>query len=117
MVDYENVDNYQAGIHDYFKYLKFGFGRATDLASTHIRRGRLTRNEGLAIVNVRDGMYPSSYLKKPLEEILNNIGMSIPEFNDICDHFTNKEIFETDSKGVLVKEDNGRPVKRTIHHV
>ena len=117
MVDYENVDNYQAGIHDYFKYLKFGFGRATDLASTHIRRGRLTRNEGLAIVNVRDGMYPSSYLKKPLEEILNNIGMSIPEFNDICDHFTNKEIFETDSKGVLVKEDNGRPVKRTNHHV
>lgn len=25
--DYENLDNYQAGIHEYFKYLKFGFGQ------------------------------------------------------------------------------------------
>jgi len=113
MVDYENVDNYQAGIHDYFKYLKFGFGRATDLASTHIRRGRLTRNEGLAIVKSRDGMYPSSYLKKPLSEILSHIGMEISEFNEICDQFTNREIFETNSKGVLVKDSSGRPLKRT----
>jgi N-acetyl sugar amidotransferase len=117
MVDYENVDNYQAGIHDYFKYLKFGFGRATDLASTHIRRGRLTRNEGLAIVQTRDGMYPSSYLRKPLSEILSHIGMNVLEFNEICDQFTNKEIFETDSKGNLIKEANGRPRKRTTPNV
>jgi hypothetical protein len=32
MVNYENLDNHQTGIHDYFKFLKFGFGRATDLA-------------------------------------------------------------------------------------
>lgn len=113
MVDYENVDNYQAGIHDYFKYLKFGFGRATDLASTHIRRGRLTRNEGLAIVDLRDGMYPSSYLKKPLLEILNQIEMGISEFNEICDQFTNREIFETNREGALVKDRTGRPVKRS----
>ena len=25
MVNYENLDNYQTGIHDYFKFLKFGF--------------------------------------------------------------------------------------------
>ncbi len=117
MVDYENVDNYQAGIHDYFKYLKFGFGRATDLVSTHIRRGRLTRNEGLAIVQSRDGMYPSSYLKKPLTEILGHIGMDVSEFDAICDQFTNREIFETDSKGTLIKEISGRPRKRTISNV
>ena len=58
-------------------------------------------------------MYPSSYLKKPLSEILSHIGMEVSEFNDICDQFTNKEIFETDSKGTLIKEDNGRPRKRT----
>jgi len=116
MVDYENVDNYQAGIHDYFKYLKFGFGRATDLASTHIRRGRLTRNEGLAIVTARDGMYPSSYLKKPLSEILSNIGMSIPEFNEICDQFTNREIFATSSNGSVIKDKTGRPLKKSIEN-
>ena len=31
-VNYENLDNYQTGIHDYFMYLKYGFGRATDMA-------------------------------------------------------------------------------------
>ena len=38
LVNYENLDNYQTGIHDYFKYLKFGFGRTTDHACLHIRR-------------------------------------------------------------------------------
>ena len=28
MVNYENLDNHHTGIHDYFKFLKFGFGRA-----------------------------------------------------------------------------------------
>ena len=55
MVDYENLDNHQHGIHDYFKFLKFGFGRATDIASLHIRRGRLSRAEALEIVKSRDG--------------------------------------------------------------
>ncbi len=50
MVNYENLDNHQTGIHDYFKFLKFGFGRATDLACLHIRRGRLTRADGLEAV-------------------------------------------------------------------
>ena len=50
IVDYENLDNYQTGIHDYFKYLKYGFGRATDLACNHIRRGRLSRADGLRLV-------------------------------------------------------------------
>jgi N-acetyl sugar amidotransferase len=38
LTNYENLDNYQTGIHDYFKYLKFGFGRATDIANNHLRR-------------------------------------------------------------------------------
>ena len=30
IANYENLDNYVHGIHDYQKYLKFGFSRATD---------------------------------------------------------------------------------------
>ena len=37
IVNYENLDNHQTGIHDYFKFLKFGFGRATDIACLHVR--------------------------------------------------------------------------------
>jgi len=60
MVSYENLDNHQTGIHDYFKFLKFGFGRATDLACMHIRRGRLTRQDGLEAVKRLDGAFPWS---------------------------------------------------------
>ena len=31
---YKDLDNYQTGIHDYFKYLKYGFGRATDILNS-----------------------------------------------------------------------------------
>lgn len=111
MVDYENLDNYQAGIHDYFKYLKFGFGRASDLASMHIRRGRLEREDAVIIVKERDGMYPFEYLDKSLENILDDIGMDIEEFDKICDRFTNKSIFETNEQGEILKDENKRPLK------
>ena len=80
MVDYENLDNYQTGIHDYFKYLKFGFGRASDLASMHIRRGRLTREDD-EITYIHDGKYPFEYLGKTLEEILEPIEITLEEFD------------------------------------
>ncbi|GAB4284141.1 MAG: pseudaminic acid biosynthesis protein PseA [Oscillatoriaceae cyanobacterium] len=58
LVNYENLDNYQTGIHDYFKFLKYGFGRATDLACLHIRRGRLSRQDAIKLVRMHDGKFP-----------------------------------------------------------
>lgn len=111
MVSYENLDNYQTGIHDYFKFLKFGFGRATDLACTHIRRGRLTRKDGLDIVRKLDGIFPWEYLGKSLREILEPLDINIEEFIKICDEFTNKKIFKKDQSGALVKDNNGNLTK------
>lgn len=112
IVDYENLDNYQTGIHDYFKYLKFGYGRATDIASLHIRRNRMSREMALELVKKYDGNFPWTYLDKPLEKILENIGMDIDEFVDICDKYTNKDIFMTDNKGKLIKDKNGNLKKK-----
>src|SRR4029077_3303744 len=92
--DYENLDNYQTGIHDYFKYLKFGFGRCTDLVNNHIKRGRITRDEGKEMVLLYDGKYPTTYLGKPIGEILERIDMTIDEFLVVCNKFANKELFE-----------------------
>ena len=92
--NYENLDNYQTGIHDYFKYIKFGFGRATDILCNHIRRGMISREEAFKITKERDGMFPSFYLGLPLKDILTNIDMSIIEFLEICDQFTNWDLFE-----------------------
>lgn len=111
LASYENLDNYQTGIHDYFKYLKFGFGRATDIANNHIRRGRLTRSDALEMVKRHDGRYPSTCLGRPLVEILREIDMSENEFNAICDRFTNKRLFKRDAMGAILRDHNGTPIK------
>ncbi len=110
-VNYENLDNVQTGIHDYFKFLKFGFGRATDLVCMHIRRGHMTREEGLKLVKERDGKFPWIYLGYPIEEVLEEIGMTLEEFIAICDSFTNKKIFVCDAKGNVVKDEKGNLTK------
>ena len=108
IVNYENLDNHQTGIHDYFKFLKFGFGRATDIASSHIRRGRISREEGLEIVKRHDGKFPWTCLGKDLASILNPLEMSVDEFVEICDEFTNRNIFQTTgSNDELVKDRHG----------
>ena len=111
MVNYENLDNHQTGIHDYFKYLKFGFGRATDLACMHIRRGRISREQGMKIVNKHDGKFPWSYLGKPLVDILAPLKMNLDDFVAICDKFTNRKIFKTDARGNLMKDRDGNLIK------
>jgi N-acetyl sugar amidotransferase len=104
MVNYENLDNYQTGIHDYFKFLKYGFGRATDLACMHIRRGRLSREDGIKIAKMLDGNFPWEYLGCPIEKILKEIDMTLDKFIKICDRFTNKKLFVCDARGNLVKD-------------
>lgn len=111
IVDYENVDNYQTGIHDYFKYLKFGFGRATDIASLHIRRGRMTRDQALTLVKKHDGKYPSTYLGKTLEEILFEISMSLSDFEEVCERFMNTNLFQKNQDGSVIRNELGTPIK------
>jgi N-acetyl sugar amidotransferase len=117
MVDYENIDNYQVGIHDYFKFLKFGFGRATDIASLHVRRGRLTRDQALDIIKRRDGRFPWTYLGKPLAEILEPLDVTVEEFMDICDRFTNDSLFLTKKDGSLVRDAQGNLTKHSYDNV
>jgi N-acetyl sugar amidotransferase len=117
MVNYENLDNYQVAIHEYFKFLKFGFGRATDHACLHIRRGRLTREMGLAIVKRLDGKFPIEYLGKGLTDTLKPLGMTVDEFVKICDKFTNKKIFLRDVNGSLIKDQDGNLTKVNYDNV
>ena len=109
--NYENLDNYQTGIHDYFKFLKYGFGRATDIAGLHIRRGRISRENGLDLVIKHDGKFPWTYLGRSLEDILEEIDMTMDGFVKVCDRFTNKKIFKTDARGKLIKDRYGNLTK------
>ena len=107
IVSYENLDNLQMRIHDYFKFLKYGFDRSTDWACWHIRRGRLTRTEGLELVRKHGGKFPWTYLGVPLEEVLHEIDLSLDEFKKICSQFTNRKLFNSDSDGNLILDKMG----------
>ena len=107
MVDYENLDNHQTGIHDYFKFLKFGFARATDIACLHVRRDRISRTDALGIVRKLDGKFPWSYLGKSLADILDPLELTVQDFQRICDQFTNKRIFKRDGSGALIRDRHG----------
>ena len=111
LVTYENLDNAQTGIHDYFKFLKYGFGRATDLACMQVRRERISRADAVTLVKMHDGKFPWTYLDVTIEEVLTPIGMSLDEFQAVCDRFTNKRLFQCDRHGVPVRDRNGDLVK------
>jgi hypothetical protein len=93
--NYENLDCAFTAIHDYLKFVKFGFGRATDHACIDVRNGRLTRDEAVELVTKYDGKYPSI----ALSEFLQYMQFSRSDFDAIVDSFTNRHIFEMDSSG------------------
>ena len=111
VVDYENLDNCHTGIHDYFKFLKYAFGRGTDIACLHIRRGRWSRSEGLALVKEHDGRFPWSYLGTSLEDMVAEMDMTVEQFIKVCDRFTNKKLFRCDDQGKLLKDERGNLTK------
>lgn len=117
LVNYENLDNVQTGIHDYFKFLKYAFGRATDLACMHVRRGRLSRTDALNLVKKHDGKFPWTYLGTPIADVLKTLELSIDEFIRLCDRFTNKKLFMCDSRGNLVKDKDGNLTKINYDNV
>jgi N-acetyl sugar amidotransferase len=51
-------DIHANGLHDYLKFLKFGYGRATDDAANEIRHGRMSREQGIDMVMQFDDVRP-----------------------------------------------------------
>ncbi|OGF14616.1 flagellin modification protein, PseA [Candidatus Falkowbacteria bacterium RIFCSPLOWO2_02_FULL_45_15] len=98
--NFENLDCYSMSIHDYLKWVKYGFGRATDHACSDIRNGVITREEGVRLVRKYDGKIPSIALQKFLEYT----GMDKKEFLSIVDKFANPIIFERNKDGSLKRD-------------
>lgn len=94
---YNDVDcfNY-SDLHDYIKFLKWGYGKATDHASREIRLKRLTREEGVSLVKKYQNMQPS---KKIIKLFLDWLGMSEKEFFGHIDSMRNREIWQKDKTG------------------
>lgn len=63
---YKSVECIMAGVHDYMKFVKRGFGRATDHATQDVRTGLMTREDGFELIKKIDPEEPGA-LKKYLE--------------------------------------------------
>ena len=100
--NYENLDEKMHGLHDYLKYVKYGFGRATDHACIDIRNNRLTREEGLKLVKQFDGKYPHF----GVNEFVKYSEMSKKEIDDILNSFTNSMLFQQDENGYFLRDEN-----------
>jgi N-acetyl sugar amidotransferase len=73
---FENLDNAQTGLHDYFMYLKYGFGRARAQLSVDIRNGAISREEALKVAKAREHIFPEQYADVWCVDMLNAIGMT-----------------------------------------
>ncbi len=77
--NYEKIECYMQGVRDYIKYLKRGYTRPSHLASLDIRNDRMSREDGMAMVNEFEGRRPPS-----LDLFLNFVGINEDEFMDIA---------------------------------
>ena len=105
---YENLDNYVTVLRDFLRLVKFGYTRGTDIACNHIRRGRLTREEGLKLEATTFG-FPWTSLGKPIAEVLGYFGITLERFQAECKRWMNAEIFSgfDDNFNPIFRKANG----------
>jgi len=89
------LDENFININMYIRYLKFGFGRASDLVNLEIREGRMSREEGIELVNLYDG----SYSQEIVELFCLYIGISQRKFWEVVDRFYDQDLFYKESDG------------------
>ena len=81
-------DMHENGLHDYLKYVKFGYGRCSDHASKDIRAGLMTRERGVELVRHYDHVKPSD-----IARWTSYVGMSEDEFDRIADTYRDKRVW------------------------
>lgn len=97
---YAKIDDHANDVHDYLKYLKFGYGRATDDASMEIRHGRMTREEGIEMVRQYDAAEPSS-----LDYYCDFLGIDKARFHSLVDRQRDPRVWTRDADGVWAPND------------
>lgn len=89
---YASLDDKIDCLHYYCSYIKFGIGRATMDAAQEIRNGKLTRDEGIALVKKFDGEFPRLYFK----DCLDYMGINLTDFLATLDRFRSPDLWFKD---------------------
>lgn len=87
---YSSIDDKIDPFHYFTTLIKFGLGRASYDASQEIRNHKITRDEGVELVNKLDTEFPNRYFK----EFLEYISISEVEFLSTIDKFRPEHLWE-----------------------
>ena len=90
---FEGFDSIDDAIDDldyYMMHVKFGFGRATRMASRLIQNGHMTRGQGIELAKRYDGEFPRRYLP----QICDYLGMTEMEIRETANLHKNPEIWD-----------------------
>ena len=81
-------DMHENGIHDYLKFVKFGYGRASDHVCKDVRAGLMSRDQGIAIVQAMDPVKP-----RDLQRWLTYVDWSEGRFDTVADRFRDPRVW------------------------
>ena len=87
---YTEIDDKIVPFHFYTTLIKFGIGRATYDAAQEIRNGKITREEGVALVQKFDEEFPKTYFN----DFLDYIELSDEEFKTTIDEFRSPHLWD-----------------------
>src|SRR5690606_2076709 len=78
---YSSIDDKIDPLHYYTTLIKFGIGRATYDSAQEIRTGKITREEGVALVRRYGAEFPAKYFKA----VLDYMGIAGSRFWEVVD--------------------------------
>jgi N-acetyl sugar amidotransferase len=97
-------DMHENGIHDYMKFVKFGYGRATDHVCKDIRGGKLTRDEGIDIIQRMDPIK-----SKDLYRWLKYVDWTEERFDYVADTFRDPRVWWIEDNKWWKNDITGKP--------
>mgnify|MGYP001422589519 CR=1 FL=1 len=99
----EDIDCGFMRYHQYFKYIKYGYRRATDDASYQIRNSMMNMKKAKELIINFDTKRPKKYF----QEFLDYLNISEEQFYKKVDQFANKKLFEyNENKQEFIRDSN-----------
>ena len=86
-----------AGVHDYVKYIKFGYGKVNDHVARDIRLKRMDKTRGLELIRQYLGVKPAA-----LDLFLEWVGMTEAEFFRCIEPFRDPRAWQKDEAGAWI---------------
>ena len=92
-----SLDEDWVTLNQMIKYYKYGFGRVSDHVNEAIRYGKMSREEGIELLEKFDGSCSASYI----ESFCDYIDISVDDFWFQVRSSVNRELFKVGNDGVI----------------